>query len=165
MAKKLVLPTLVVILLLLLGATVWVGSGNAPRATSPTKPPKFLQCPECNNEIPFIAKLEGKPCEVCHKGKLVASARSFRDPDTSAPITSSPLVVGTLLVLGILGAIHLYVIVRSRQPRARTVDYLYARCPACKRRVRYPENQVQRKILCPTCRLELDVVPGRPRRS
>jgi hypothetical protein len=163
--RRPILIALIVILVLLVGSTMWVmWTTPASDPSAPKGPPAILRCPECNTEVsakPIIdgkPALEGKPCPVCRRGKLEPAARSLHEGDQAFSLSRSPLVLGLFTALVVLCVIHAYFWWRARPRSAPRERYSHLRCPSCKRRVRYIEKIGQRKILCPTCRMELDLL-------
>jgi hypothetical protein len=167
MERNKTLTLLTVVLVGLLAASAWVFFTSAT-PPEPEGPPRFLQCSECSFERPYVQKLNGTTCQACKSGKLHAAHRSLKDSENDwQPVFRSPLALGLLSVTALLAAANGYVWWRRVRPRRKSIkNYLYCRCPKCKRKVRYVARVMQRTILCPTCRRELYLPPpGAPART
>ena len=129
---------------------------NAPRRKPAADgPPRFLHCSECTFESPYLQSGEGRTCSKCKIGKLQPASHA-RGDSSPTPLYRDPLALGLIGTTVLLSAVHIYLLIRSRQPRSATsVSYFYCRCTTCKRRVRYEPRPHLHVLLCPTCRTEL----------
>jgi hypothetical protein len=71
--KTLALLSVLLVGLVLATALVFVNSSPPPEAEGP---PRFLVCPNCGFDRPYLAKAAELPCPQCKASKMVATSHS-----------------------------------------------------------------------------------------
>lgn len=121
-----------------------------PKTSAKSSEFRFMHCDLCGAELVYNPKLAGSRCPRCQPpkiGKLIPTTESI-GAGGSNPWRRVNIFLSFEAVF-LLGAI---VYLLYNPPKPREPNYLYTRCPKCKRRLKYPQERAGGEGRCPACK-------------
>jgi hypothetical protein len=129
---------------LLLGWVVLELMSSGPKKTNAVKTEEDV-CPECGTRLS-----KSGDCLKCI-GEMGADAYRAKK-EASEPSAGRLIPIVLVSLLGMLIAVHVGLVVRSRVGKKKDDVLYYFWCPKCRRKLRYREAQIGKASQCPICK-------------
>jgi DNA-directed RNA polymerase subunit RPC12/RpoP len=140
----------------LLSGLAWLLFGSSARYVDGQPVYTHMHCPICQEELPYVKRLDGTECPECGQGAVyVPTFGSIKEGTAAGPLAAR-IVVFVVVAAVLIQGLAFLAMRRDRLQRQaeekRRCQLLICLCPHCQRKIGYPAFKAGTGAACPRCK-------------